>query len=585
MKRFTLEHFLYAVCLALALFLRLYLLGAHPLNDAEAGNALAVYRLLHGIASDALPNSPAYFFFTLLSFLVFDATDFAARLAPALAGSLLVLTPLFYRDWLGRWEALLTAALLALSAGLTAASRSADGTLLAALGLLAGLGWLRRYLASGAWPDLVGGAVAVGMAFASGAAVITGGILGALTLFVITWINGEEKERFAEAWGRLNAQRSIFLVAFGLTVGVMVTAFALYPSGLGALTGSWLAWANGLSGANVGRPPTTLLTFLVVYEPLIVGFGLVGVVRAFRQGERFAQWLAWFALIGLVFTAVYNGRTLFDLTWVIIPLTALAASAIVGLWRDLPVGEERGVVVAQIGVMSVLLGFALLNFASFAEQTKSMAEVTTERLTQGLGLPLGMTVVSVVLALVVAGLFGLGWTMRMARFGLTTSFVLLGLGLSISAGWGLNQLRPTLPVELWWSRPVADDVNQMLHTLHNVSNYTVGNETDIELIAQAPPNGALAWALRDFVHAQFVTELDPQLQVKTPIVIAPEEEQNPTLGSTYVGQSFSAHSAWALEELNWGQWMQWLAFRRGDPHTQKLVLWVRQDVQQLQSSR
>jgi len=90
----TVERSLYLAFFALALALRLYQLNAHPLTDAEAREALLAYRLIRGTvdSSAALPHSPAYFFFTYFSFLLFDASNATARLAPALFGAMILLT-------------------------------------------------------------------------------------------------------------------------------------------------------------------------------------------------------------------------------------------------------------------------------------------------------------------------------------------------------------------------------------------------------------------------------------------------------------------------------------------------------------
>ena len=57
----------------------------------------------------------------------------------------------------------------------------------------------------------------------------------------------------------------------------------------------------------------------------------------------------------------------------------------------------------------------------------------------------------------------------------------------------------------------------------------------------------------------------------------------PTLGSTYVGQAFPLHYD-ASYNLNWAEWIGWLAFRRVPLQAEKVILWVRQDVQQLQTA-
>src|SRR5262249_4749357 len=137
----NLEAFLYIVIAAAALWLRLAQLGAHPLNDVEAREALAVLRQLRGAADASLePRSPTYFFFTYFGFLLFGASEATARLWPALAGVGLALAPALYRDQLGRGVALGASVLLALSSTLLAASRSADGTMLAVLALALAVG-------------------------------------------------------------------------------------------------------------------------------------------------------------------------------------------------------------------------------------------------------------------------------------------------------------------------------------------------------------------------------------------------------------------------------------------------------------
>ncbi|MBL8057646.1 MAG: hypothetical protein JNK29_13165, partial [Anaerolineales bacterium] len=120
-------------------------------------------------------------------------------------------------------------------------------------------------------------------------------------------------------------------------------------------------------------------------------------------------------------------------------------------------------------------------------------------------------------------------------------------------------------------------------TLASVSNFDIGQDREIAVTVQADPDGALAWALRDFPKAQFVAELDAF--ITSPVVIAPENQQNPALGSAYVGQVFPAARLWRPENLFWNEQLAWLVARRGPVETERVILWVRQDVQQLNSSQ
>src|SRR5258708_758445 len=78
--------------------------------------------------------------------LRFGASEAPARLGPALAGTALVLLPAFFRDQFTRGGALAASALLVISSSLLAASRSADGVVLAVLGLSLAAGGLWRAL-------------------------------------------------------------------------------------------------------------------------------------------------------------------------------------------------------------------------------------------------------------------------------------------------------------------------------------------------------------------------------------------------------------------------------------------------------
>src|SRR6185295_4554979 len=102
-----------------------------------------------------------------------------------------------------------------------------------------------------------------------------------------------------------------------------------------------------------------------------------------------------------------------------------------------------------------------------------------------------------------------GWSEASARLGLLLAGSGLLLAMTVGAGWGLTQLRPGSPAELWWQSPAAPQVRVMMQVLGNVSNFTVGMPQDIEVTVQAPPHGLLGWALRDYPRAAFVDRLDP----------------------------------------------------------------------------
>ena len=95
-RHITLEALAYFVVGLLALTLRLWALGAHPLSDVESVHALSAFRLLHS-QQPYSPYSPITTKLALLIFFAPGASELPAGLGSAIAGSMLVFTPYLFR--------------------------------------------------------------------------------------------------------------------------------------------------------------------------------------------------------------------------------------------------------------------------------------------------------------------------------------------------------------------------------------------------------------------------------------------------------------------------------------------------------
>ena len=107
---------------------RLWDLGARALHHDESLHAYYSYQLLQGNGYEHSPllHGPFQFFgMALTFFLTGGASDYTARVLPALLGGALVMMPLAFRGRLGRTGALVTAALIAFSPTLLYYSRFA----------------------------------------------------------------------------------------------------------------------------------------------------------------------------------------------------------------------------------------------------------------------------------------------------------------------------------------------------------------------------------------------------------------------------------------------------------------------------
>src|SRR5512136_103129 len=146
----------------LALALRLAALGAYPLSDAEAGQALVAWRILQGQPVGLAGYSPLVVTLNLVSFLLLGSSEFAARLGPALLSVPLVLLPYGLRRYLGRTGALAAGALFALSPTVLYFTRTVDGDIGVAVGglaLVVGLfNWLEGQISNPPSPHGAAGA-------------------------------------------------------------------------------------------------------------------------------------------------------------------------------------------------------------------------------------------------------------------------------------------------------------------------------------------------------------------------------------------------------------------------------------------
>ncbi len=129
---------LWGLLILLALASRLPDLGARALHHDESLHAAFSWYLYRGrgYVHTPLMHGPFLFFANALAFLLLGDTDATARLAPALAGVLLVLAPLLGRPLLGRRRALLAGLFLLLSPSVWYYSRFLRHDVYTALGTL-----------------------------------------------------------------------------------------------------------------------------------------------------------------------------------------------------------------------------------------------------------------------------------------------------------------------------------------------------------------------------------------------------------------------------------------------------------------
>lgn len=336
--------------LVAAALLRLLDLGGRAMHPDESLYAWFSWQFYRGALPyqyDPAFHGPLLYHLTALFYFLFGESDATARLAPALAGVLLVALIFPLQRYLGRWGALAALALLALSPSFVYFSRSARPEALVALFALGIAYFLFRYLEERRPADLVLAAACLALAVTAHEAAF---LIGLIFLSFLGWayllqIQGERFRTegrviagLAFALGLLGAaglaalgaapalQAVLILLAFlslgylglsffrpdasalvqavrslredprpfftaigvfGLIFGLFFTTFLTYPRGfLDGLVRGIEYWAGRHLLPQSGGPWSYYLVLLALYEPIALAAGLAGLGLVLAQGMR-----------------------------------------------------------------------------------------------------------------------------------------------------------------------------------------------------------------------------------------------------------------------------------------------------------
>jgi len=569
----TLESLTLAVIVLSAIALRLSRLDWPPLAPAEAAAALDAARMTPDASaldpSSAPPLSAAHAAWTAVLFTAFGSTDALARLMPALAGIALLGLPILLRRPLGRGGGALAGVLMAISPAFVMVSRSAGGAALAMAALA--LAWgvlLRTDLDPGRRSGWI--AALLGLAVAAGPSFFTGLLGMLLGLGLVALIRGRSQSR---AWAELRTLRFAArreLVVFVVVLVGAATCVGLQRGAFGGLAVSLTSWLQGWSrsgGIGVG----TALVSLIVYEPLVLAGGIYA-SAAWRKSSSLNRSLIAWALGALLVAIAYPSRTAADLAWCLIPLALLAAQAIAELVERLAQAEHKPFLMILVSIVLMLAGFAYVQLTAYA---------------RGIGrgpafdpaLELGLAIGALVLGLVIAVLFGLGWSWRLALNGVSVVAALLFLVGNISSLWSLNFTTGEAAArELWRPETTTSESRLLLNTAHGVSIAQTGWPDALPLRLEAEASPVLAWTLRGF---PLDVPTDSRTNDLPRVILRPKDAQEGGLAADYVGQTFTLSERKAWSGILPSGLLNWLVKREAAVTPERWLLLVRADVASL----
>ena len=531
----------WTVVAAVALLLRFVALADLPLGSNEGATAMDAWRLALGRAPRELDVSAALTHGLLAVFALFGASDYAARLLPALAGTAVALAPLLLRGPLGRLGALGAGTLLALSPLVVFASRRVDAAILVACFLLLLVGTVAQAIISGQrrWLFLSAGLLALLLASGSVAVPSALAVVGA---GAIAW--GGVRE---DAWARIRALIGSplpLLVVFTGTLVLVGTAGLTHLRGMqAALVDPWVAW---LAPFRPQAFPIPWLPTVLLYDlPLLVaaGIGLAITARRERLFDHFVLWWAALGALPLLFQPADPRPYL--VVWTL-PLALLGGQALAALVeRDWSPGLVGQALLA--GLLVALDVCFVLNSGRFL--TSSL---------RGPG-PSALSATSLGFVLLTLGfLLAVHWRLRAwldsARLerGLALLALVLGVGFAVAVNGRLQYGAGNAGrAELLRPEALRPEVYALAEELRTWARQEP--RTPIPISAALRPS--LLWHLRDVPTAQFVEHPPATGPLPRSVWVAgpeaPEGERQPwreTLGTLPTMSSSTLWNWWVYRE-------------------------------------
>ncbi len=571
----TIERTAYIAIGILALVLRLVGLGQQAMAPGEAAQAMAALDLIrHTGAQPAGGTSPLLLSLHALTFLITDATEAAARIWPALAGTLLVLLTYGLRKELGRLGALFAALLLAVSSSLVFWSRSATGesfTLLAAMALIVGLaGWRRDPAAFARWAIWL--AVALGLLLLSAPAAYSVLVLAAPLAVLALWPSLAPGGTVSATAQSLKAA----LVAFVVLLLLGATAMFFNPSGLAALADLPAIWL-GQFARSAGSSPLWLTASLGLREPLIVVTGLAGLVIGLRRKRWLAQGLGMWLALGVILLLVRAGRGPIDLALLVLPLALLGGGALAVLVEALRLdsAEEKSEAAVLLVAGVALIGSTAVWLATWVSSWSPQPQMAF-LLSAGVSLlVLGGLLVAY------AVIFGGKLTVKIGLVLLLVMVTLPALRATIEMSHNRDGLR-------WGSflnTTGATDGRELTANLARLASQRGGDLQDLQVALIAPPGGApspvLRWLTRDAQVRQVggIAVEDTADSVQGDAIYISLADDAPPQAEGYSGRSYRIAQTWTPDGLRGKALWSWLLYGHVDAldGEQRAIVWVRAD--------
>ena len=356
----------WGVLIALALALRLYDLGARPFHHDESQDAYFSWVLQTDgdYKYDPLLHGPLRFYLTAAMYTLFGASDFTARLAPALMGTSMVALMYPLRRQLGRIAAYAAAVLLAIGPSYLYFSRFArEDIYIAAITLAMLVVVFRFFDEPRRWHPAAFGALLAASFATKESTFITVFVAGSFFVLAIGW-----QWRRTGSWRESPIVRKLLgvgwephvwgIAAFLAVYTLTFTTFLTHPSGI---YGLWTGLDYWLGQHGVGRGGESDVFYSVVlfgHEWPVIALGIVGAFVAFRRPTLLRLFLVWAFVLSLAVYSWAGEKFAWLVLHPLLPLILLAGVGVQELWAS------RRTMAGKIALGAAALALAYTVYAS-----------------------------------------------------------------------------------------------------------------------------------------------------------------------------------------------------------------------------
>jgi uncharacterized protein (TIGR03663 family) len=554
--------------MVLGLVLRFWDLGAKAFHHDESLHAFYSWRLYdgEGYVHDPMMHGPLLFELNALVYLLFGASDFTARLVPALLGVAIIGLPYFLRHELGRAGAIAASLIFVISPAFLYFSRFIRHDIYVDFFTLLMIIGVFRYLATENRNWFYTAVVSAALLFATKEDFYISGFIPFVFL-AGAWflLKGERRMLFRARVRSLGVQPWIAGGALFLAINLLLyttfltnlqgvcTAFLTPPlQGCAGTTGALNYWLSQQDFARGGQPWFYYFMLLPLYEfvPLILGVLAIILVRP-------RQLFFWFCVFWFVAALLIYSWAGEKMPWMLPQITlplVLLAGRLLGQWSDSGFAAKaftsRGLATGGVVLLMVFAVLAWLGlWAAPITSQVALQSVLLQRLA---------------LSVVIAGLLGLivYLSNRWSPYA-----VLPGIALGLFAVFGASYVRtslmvvydhPDVPVEPLIYVQTTHDVPFIVDEIDRIAQQT-GKGKDMNILLD---NGwgdgdhesvawPFEWYLRDYHNRRYYTKtIDSSINLADyPVLLARDTNLDPIQPelAQYTCQSYKLN-AWFPED-------------------------------------